>query len=151
MGKEIERKWLVDHLPNNIETYNYTDIVQWYLCVDPVIRVRKDGEEYYLTYKGKGEIEREEYNLPLKAEAFENLLLKCDGIILEKRRYRIPVSEGKYTAELDIFKGAYKGLLYIEVEFENTERANEFTVPDWFGEEVTGKPGFSNSELAMRR
>ena len=151
MGKEIERKWLVDHLPNNMGTYPYTDIVQGYLCVDPVIRVRKDGEEYYLTYKGNGELEREEYNLLLKAEAFENLLLKCDGIILEKRRYRIPVSEGKYTAELDIFKGAYKGLLYVEVEFENTEEASEFTAPDWFGEEATGKPGFSNSELAMRR
>ena len=95
MGKEIERKWLVDHLPNNMGTYPYTDIVQGYLCVDPVIRVRKDGEEYYLTYKGKGELEREEYNLPLKAEAFENLLLKCDGIILEKRRYSIPISEVK--------------------------------------------------------
>ena len=119
--------------------------------MEPVIRVRKDGEAYYLTYKGNGKFEREEYNLPLNAAAFENLLLKCDGIILEKRRYRIPLSEGKRTAELDIFKGAYKGLLYVEVEFEDTEEASEFKAPDWFGEEVTGKPGFSNSELAMRR
>lgn len=151
MGKEIERKWLVERLPDNMEAYSYTDIVQGYLCTEPVIRVRKDGKAYYLTYKGEGELEREEYNLPLKAGAFQNLLLKCDGIILEKRRYLVPVCDGKYTAELDVFKGAYKGLLYVEVEFKDVDEAKAFTALDWFGEEVTGKPGFSNSELAMRR
>lgn len=148
MGQEIERKWLVASLPKDMEHYPHTDIIQGYLCLNPVIRARKDGDTYYLTYKGRGTICREEYNLPLGKQAFENLIAKCEGIIIDKTRYQIPLPRG-LTAELDVFHGVYEGRVYIEVEFESLEDAEEFTAPDWFGEEVTGKPGYSNAELSM--
>lgn len=147
MGYEIERKWLVRSLPEEMEHFPHIDIIQGYLCTNPVIRPRKDGDSYYLTYKGKGTISREEYNLPLTKEAFESLIAKCDGIIINKIRYLIPLPNG-LTAELDIFHGVYEGRVYVEVEFESLEEAEDFTAPDWFGEEVTGKPGYSNAELS---
>ena len=147
MGLEIERKWLIEHIPDNISQYPHTDIVQGYLCTNPVVRVRRDGESCYLTYKGKGAVFREEYNLPLTLEACNTLLEKCDGILIEKTRYRISMDKG-LVAELDIFHGIYEGRVYVEVEFESTEYADAFDVPEWFGTEVTGMDGYSNADLA---
>ena len=62
---EIERKYLIDRLPENLEQYDCQHIEQGYLNTDPVVRVRRDNDDYYLTYKGKGLLSREEYNLPL--------------------------------------------------------------------------------------
>lgn len=147
MGQEIERKWLVASIPADIEHFPHTDIIQGYLCFDPVIRPRRDGDRYYLTYKGKGTLSREEYNLELTESAFNLLITKCEGILIEKTRYRIPLTDG-LTAELDVFHGVYEGRIYVEVEFESLEAAHQFIAPDWFGEEVTGKPGYSNVALA---
>lgn len=61
---EIERKYTIKKLPVNLDSYESHHIEQAYLNTDPVIRIRKEDEEYYLTYKGKGLLAREEYNLP---------------------------------------------------------------------------------------
>ena len=71
---EIERKYLIHKLPENLEAYPRKQIQQAYLCTAPVVRIRKQDEEYYLTYKGGGLMVREEYNLPLNREAFQNPL-----------------------------------------------------------------------------
>ena len=46
---EIERKFLVTRLPENLSDYAYHNIEQAYLCTDPVVRIRRQDEEYYLT------------------------------------------------------------------------------------------------------
>ena len=90
---------------------------------------------------------REEYNLPLTEEAFYHLLPKADGIIIEKTRYLIPIDDN-LTAELDIFEGAHKSLIIVEVEFSSIEEANSFVPPDWFGEDVTNSILYHNSYLS---
>ena len=60
---------------------------QAYLNTDPVVRVRRDNDDYYLTYKGKGLLSREEYNLPLNKEAYEHLLAKQMALSLQKEIY----------------------------------------------------------------
>ena len=87
---EIERKFLIKKLPDNLTSYKARKIEQAYLCTDPVVRVRCDNDDYYLTYKSKGMIVREEYNLPLTKEAYGHLLAKADGNIITKTRYEIP-------------------------------------------------------------
>ena len=69
MGKEIERKFKVKVMPD-LNKYPFKCLEQGYLNTHPVVRVRKEDDEYYMTYKGKGHIEREEYNLPLNKESF---------------------------------------------------------------------------------
>ncbi len=144
---EIERKFKVRELPD-LSKYPFKQLEQGYLNTNPVVRVRKEDEEYYLTYKGKGFLEREEYNLPLNKEAFEHLITKADGRVITKKRYLIPFE--KYTIELDIFEGDLAPLIIAEVEFETKEEAVSFTPPDWFGEDVTEDPSYSNSNLSKK-
>ena len=146
MGKEIERKFLVKEFPADLEEYEFHELEQGYLNTAPVVRVRKEDNSYYLTYKGKGFIEREEYNLPLTADAYLHLVEKADGKIISKRRYLIPF--GNYTIELDIFHEPFKPLIIAEVEFPSLEEANAFLPPEWFGEDVTGDYHYSNSYLS---
>ena len=156
MGQEIERKWLIDKLPEGIldgirlEHYPHTRILQGYLCTDPVVRVRRDGDCFYLTCKNRGKLSRTEYELPLTEDAFDKLLRKADGIVLEKERYRIPVQDG-LTIELDVFYGDYQGLIYAEVEFPDKKRALRFDVPGWFGRELTYEKGWSNASLSLAK
>ncbi|MCC8105473.1 MAG: CYTH domain-containing protein [Clostridiales bacterium] len=145
---EIERKFLISTLPENLDSYPFHRIEQAYLCTAPVIRVRRQDDDYILTYKGSGMMMREEYNLPLTREAYEHLLPKADGNILTKKRYVIPLSDG-LNIELDLFEGKFAGLWMAEVEFPDEETANHFTAPGWFGKEVTYDPAYHNSNMSQ--
>lgn len=147
MGKEIERKFKVKEVPD-LSEYEFKCIEQGYLNTDPVIRVRKDNDKYYMTYKGKGFIEREEYNLPLNKEAFEHLVTKSDGRIIRKKRYLIPFD--KYLIELDIFEDDLKPLIIAEVEFETKEEAESFIPPEWFSDDVTNDRTYTNAYLSKK-
>lgn len=146
---EIERKFLLKSLPGNLEKYPFHQIEQGYLNTEPVIRIRRQDEEYYLTYKSKGLMVREEYNLPLTEDAYMHLLPKIDGNLIAKKRYLIPLSS-RLTAELDIFEGYLSPLTLAEVEFETEEDAISFTPPEWFGEEVTHSTDYHNSVLSQK-
>ena len=146
---EIERKYLVRELPEDLSGYPYTEIEQVYLLDTPVIRIRKAGENYVLTVKGEGLLSREELNLPLTEEAYLRLYKKMEGVPVTKRRYKIPY-EG-HTIELDLFSGAQDGLQLAEVEFESVEESEDFTPPAWFGEEVTYDARYQNVSMAYRK
>ena len=102
-----------------------------------------------MTYKAKGLMAREEYNLPLTKESYEHLRSKADGRILTKKRYLIPMEGTEYTIELDIFLGEYEGLKLAEVEFPSEEAALAFVPPEWFGREVTFTGEYQNSRLVL--
>ena len=143
---EIERKFLIKNLPENLEQYDHKEIAQGYLCTSPVVRIRRSNDDYYLTYKGKGMMVREEYNLPLTKEPYLHLKEKIDGRLIEKTRYLISLTD-KLTAELDVFHGDLAPLTLVEVEFESVEEANAFTAPEWFGEDVTNDGRYHNSNM----
>lgn len=144
---EIERKYLVKTLPENLDTYPCRQLEQGYLATAPVVRVRKDNDKYELTYKSKGLMVREEYNLPLTKDSYEHLKQKADGRIITKKRYMIPY--GIYTIELDIFENDLAPLILAEVEFATEEEANTFVAPEWFGEDVTFSKQYHNSVLSQ--
>ena len=143
---EIERKFTVKALPENLDSYPFHLIEQAYLNTDPVLRIRRQDDKYYLTYKGKGLMAREEYNLPLNQSSYEHLLPKADGICISKKRYLIPWDP--YTIELDVFEKSLAPLIIAEVEFPSIEEANAFTPPDWFDQDVTKDPAYHNSNLS---
>lgn len=146
---EIERKYLVKYLPEKLEEYEQKHIAQGYLCTNPVLRIRRSNDAYFLTYKGLGLMAREEHEFPLSAEAFEHMLPKVDGILIEKIRYMIPLDE-KHTAELDVFQGVLAPLRLVEVEFASVEEADSFVAPEWFGDDVTNSGEYHNSNLSKR-
>lgn len=143
---EIERKYLVKQVPENLASYPFHEIEQGYLCTEPVVRIRRQDEDYYLTYKSKGLMVREEYNLPLTKDTYFHLREKVDGRLISKRRYLIPLDP--YTIELDVFRSPKDDLILAEVEFPSEEEALAFTPPEWFGEDVTNSSLYHNSHLS---
>lgn len=148
---EIERKFLIDmkQLPFRPEDFPCRHIEQGYLCTEPVVRIRRDNEKYFLTYKSKGLMVREEYNLPLTQEAYEHLISKADGRIICKKRYVIPM-EDSLNLELDIFEGDLAPLVLAEIEFPDEETAQSYEAPDWLGEDVTYSARYHNSSLSKK-
>lgn len=148
---EIERKFLIKEMPD-LTKYESKKLIQGYLSTKPTVRVRREDDEYYMTYKGEGYIAKEEYNLPLTKESFEHLIKKADGNIISKTRYLIPLgknTEGsELTAELDVFDAPFAPLAFVEVEFPTLEEANSFIPPLWIGEDVTDKKEYYNSYMS---
>lgn len=144
---EIERKFLIPLLPADYKSYPHLHIEQGYLSKEPVLRIRKEEDNYYFTYKSKGLLSREEYNLPLNKESYEHLKKKSDGVLIIKTRYLIPYLNS-YLIELDLFEGSYLGLVLAEVEFSSEEEANSFQPPSWFGKDVTQQARYQNSNLS---
>lgn len=161
-NKEIERKFTIKELPKNLSEYPFHLIEQGYLSTSPVVRVRRQDDDYFLTYKGGGMLARTEYNLPLTAEAYQHLKQKADGNIISKKRYLIPLKHPKFTEsyipntlpkltiELDIFDEPFAPLIMAEVEFANLEMANAFIPPEWFLDDVTMDPAYHNSNMSKQ-
>ena len=151
MHMEIERKFLPGPLPFDIETFPKAEIVQGYISADPVIRLRRMGGERFLTVKTLGGISRGEFEMALTKDQFEALWKKTEPGAIKKTRYLIPLENGPeegLKGELDIYHGALEGLVTLEVEFLDLERARAFTPLFWFGREVTGDHRYSNNSLA---
>ena len=148
---EIERKFTVRKLPENLDSYPCHLIEQAYLNTDPVIRVRRQDDEYYMTYKGKGMLMREEYNLPLNEVSYYHLREKADGNIISKKRYVIPIRDSSLCVELDIFDEPFAPLIIAEVEFPDKETAEAFAPLDWFDQDVTNDPAYHNSNLSCKK
>lgn len=148
---EIERKFLLNKLPDNLETYEKIDLEQAYISTEPVIRVRKKvsakSEKYILTVKSTGLMSRQEFELDMEEKAYNNLIHKADGNIISKSRYLIPL-EKELTLELDIFHGIFDGLVMGEIEFTDEETAKKYTPPEFISEEVTFDTRFHNSTMS---
>ena len=147
---EIEKKYLLKNLPD-FAACQFHKIEQAYLCTDRVVRVRREDETYYMTYKGRGMLVREEYNLPLNKEAYEHLKEKADGNVIGKTRYLVPLDENGLIAEVDVFDAPFAPLIMAEVEFESEEQANGFVAPEWFGEDVTFDGRYHNSYMSKMK
>ena len=152
---------MVKTLPN-LSALPFHLIEQAYLCVNPVVRVRRQDNDFYLTYKSGGMMMREEYNLPLTKEAYEHLAQKADGILITKKRYLIPIEhprsctpsftfQNPLLIELDVFLGVYEGVIVAEVEFDSREAAFAFVPPEWFGKDVTTDGRYHNSTMSRRK
>ncbi|HEX7279762.1 MAG TPA: CHAD domain-containing protein [Solirubrobacterales bacterium] len=149
MPTEIERKFLLEQLPAELEESPAADVEQGYLAIakNAEVRVRRRGESFSLTLKrGSGE-EREEIEVELDKRQFQALWESVEERRLAKRRYLVPLGKG-LNAEVDVYFGPLAGLRVAEVEFPSREAAASFQPPGWFGREVTGDHGYANQSLA---
>lgn len=147
---EIERKYLLKNSAPDLQGFKALDIIQGYISFSPTIRLRKQNEEYFLTVKSSGLLEREEFELPISHESFENLWKKIECYPVEKTRYLIPIENG-LTAELDVYKNDLEPLRTVEVEFQSLEDSKAFIPPEWFGKEVTFDSRYKNGHIARNR
>jgi adenylate cyclase len=148
MATETERKFLVKGEFKHLASRKI-EIVQRYLTKDPekTIRIRIADNNAYFTVKGRpesGRITRKEWEFEIPTEdALEMMKLCIPGKIV-KTRYLIPA--GNHTFEVDVFHDRNAGLVIAELELSAEE--DDFTWPEWLGEEVTGNPYYYNANLA---
>lgn len=143
---EVESTYLVKSLPNNLESYPHEHILQGYITqAEANLRLRKKGDKFELTKKWPekpGDYSRlNESTIYLTEEEF-NKFWPLSVKSYERTRYYIPL-DGGLTAELDIYHGSFEGFALVEVEFVNEKQRKEFTVPDWFGDDITQFDFFS--------
>ncbi len=148
--QEIERKFLVKLLPENLEQYPHKDIAQGYLAITEdgtEVRLRQKGEKYFQTVKSGAGKTRFESEIEITENQFNTLWEATNGKRVEKTRYEISHESG--TIELDVYHGDLDGLLSAEMEFTSEEASNAFVAPEWLHEEVTDDKRYKNQSLAL--
>ena len=148
MNIEIERKFLVDTLPNHCGDKFH--IKQYYISIDTkfVQRLRFfDNKKAIMSLKqncsGLSRYEFE-YEIPLKDA--EKIVSIANACFIEKVRHIIYFDSIKW--EVDEFLGNNKGLIIAEVELEH--ETQEIKFPDWIGKEVTNQNKYYNYNLALK-
>ena len=149
MGKEIERKYLVDHRKwQQIDKPTGQLYRQGYLLTDPnkTIRVRLTPERGFLTIKGLSiGATRPEYEYEIPLEDAKELLHHFSIYELSKIRYKIDFDNKIW--EVDEFLGDNKGLIVAEIEL--VSECENFDIPLWIAKEVTGEEKYYNSNLTI--
>lgn len=151
MGVEIERKFLIAGGGLTEVSRLYAEGVQYaqgYLsrATGRTVRVRIAGAEAFLTVKGPVTgISRAEFEYEIPINDARQMLMLCDGPVVEKIRRRIP--HCGHVWEVDEFMGENEGLTVAEVELATADESVE--IPSWIGKEVSGDPRYYNSNLTV--
>jgi len=149
MGVEIERKFLVHKNKWDSFTKPKKDFYrQGYLFSDSnkTIRVRQTNDKGYITIKGASiGLTRPEFEYEIPREDAEQLLNKFCVFELIKVRYKILFKNKIW--EVDEFLGDNLGLIVAEIELKHENE--QFEMPDWIANEVTGIKKYYNSILAI--
>lgn len=149
MAKEIERKFLVLDNGWRDSVSSSSCFRQAYVAFmeDRSVRVRIiDNAEAMLTVKiGTNTMKREEFEYLIPLSDAEEMVGHAIGIVLEKTRFELTYQG--FVWEIDVYDGAYRGLVVAEVEL--THEHDQPPLPAWLGPEVTGDRRYSNQTLAM--
>ena len=139
---EIERKFLLDGFPTELELLSEVYIEQGYVSFEPEVRIRKAVvrdtglEEYYLTIKGEGDLARQEIETEITRNFYEETANFLGGNVVTKeyKKYKL----GQWELEVSLVdKGKQWEFYYAEIEFPSEEEANAFVLPDFLGKEIT--------------
>lgn len=151
MPNEIERRFLVAHDGWKQQWVSRERLRDGLVLAEAgrKLRVRICDSGATLCVKGKrrGNM-RAEYEYPIPMPDAEALLREhCDGRIVEKTRYAIPV--GQRTWVVDVYHGLLEGILIAEIELDDD--SSPLQLPDWIGEEVTDQDAYRKSKLFYAR
>ncbi|MEU8527952.1 CYTH domain-containing protein [Streptomyces sp. NPDC048629] len=153
---EIERKFLVREGWSIPEGSTRVVIRQAYLTdaeSNVEVRLRAKDDAFLMTVKaprsdgGPSVNVRQEVEFPVPQTVFDQLWeLAPDR--LDKERWTVALDAAGTTASVDVYTGVLAGLRVVEIEFDDVEQARDFIVPDWFGEDVTGRAEWGNRQLS---
>ena len=151
---EIERKFRVAALPEDIDMHPSVEIDQGYLEItsEREVRLRRKGSKEkgykYLqtTKEGTGKT-RTEDEFEISKDDFDARWPGTEGRRVEKTRHMIPY--GDHTIELDVYHGDLDGAMTAEVEFDDEDSSNDFVPPTWMSDELTDDSRWKNKNLAL--
>lgn len=138
---EIEKTYLLKHLPEGLLASPFKDIEDLYLpkgAPHAHLRIRKSGDFFTITKKepvpGESASIHEEHNIKLTASEFA-ALQNCDCDRISKRRYYY--QHNNRVVEVDFFFAQLAGLALADFEFSSKEEMVGFQVPDFCLADVT--------------
>lgn len=148
MSQEIERKFLVKDMSYKEMAFSSSRIIQGYICSERgrTVRVRIRNEKGFLTIKGASTddgLSRYEWEHEIPLNEAQELMKLCQPGMIDKTRYLVRF--GKHTFEVDEFYGDNDGLVVAEVELNAIDE--DYEIPPFLGEEVTGQVRYYNSFL----
>jgi CYTH domain-containing protein len=136
--QELERVFLLKKLPEDLFKYKCQVIkVGDFFESNKVdtLKIRQKGDKFELIKKeGKTAYERIEHKLSINHGEFEAL---WKATIQKHEKIRILYPVGKYTCEIDLYKGKLDGYVRAEIEFKSLDEMENFAPPEWFAEEIT--------------
>ena len=147
MKTEIERKFLVDVLPN-LEEIEKVSYERYFLFNDVhrEIRIQRKWVKYEFERKIKeNTLSAEKQKFEISKDEFDRLKESCIGFII-RDSYNISRNP---DISLKTYHGNLEWFQRIEVEFESIKQADEFVIPDWFGKEISGKIWARDSEISQ--
>lgn len=136
MKTEIERKFLVAQMPD-ITGLPKISYERYFLFCDfqTEIRIQKKWDNYEFERKVKEtELSAEKLKFEITKNEFEELKKRSIWEIL-RDSYIISSSPG---ISLKVYHWNLEWFQRIEVEFESENDSQNFTIPEWFGKEITG-------------
>jgi len=147
---EREKRWKIKSSPPSENIVDKFLITQTYASYRPDLRIRKitrdDKDEF--THCAKYFIEdgdREEVEQKISKERYERIFKSINKKPVIKERTVIDIGKGFY-AEVDDFIDT--GDVIVEVEFKDKYQKDNFSPPDWFGEEIKSNKSFSYTVFA---
>lgn len=148
-GVEIERKFLLTALPDDLQQHPHKAISQGYISTDSdnEVRIRCKGNDYYLTIKKGDGLHRTEVEINLAEQQFMDLWGLTANQRIEKTRYDYQHRDA--LIEIDVYRDSLAPLMLAEVEFSSIEESRHFKIPAFFGRELTEERGYKNASLAI--
>jgi CYTH domain-containing protein len=151
LGTEIEKKYIVNELPNELNLITSTYISQTYLAIgEEEIRVRKLEDEngnvnksFTMTIKKGTGLEREEHEFFINERTYDQLLDGKSIKPLVKTRGTIDYEGLIY--EVDLYKDF--DFIIAEIEFNTLEDVNNYIPPYWLSLDVTEDKSYKNQNL----
>jgi len=144
MAKEIERKFLVKGNEWQTKIQRSVKYRQGYLndAQQCSIRIRIGGEKAFLNIKSSTlGIQRHEYEYPIPLQDANEMLDQfCQGALVEKTRHY--VQDQGHLWEVDVFEGDNAGLIVAELELDDENQ--QFSLPEWVGQDVSDDPRYYN-------
>ncbi|MDD3262799.1 MAG: methyltransferase domain-containing protein [Candidatus Absconditabacteria bacterium] len=153
---EIERKFLINEIPEDIGSCEKQEILQGYfkhykknIRVRQTIHIKKGRKhiKYHMTQKqGKGLV-RQETEKEISEKQFKDYREFAQHNQIKKTRYLFQYK--KDVIEINQFHDKLDGLRMAEVEFGSIKESEKFVPPSWFDKEITNQKEGNNSYLAM--
>ena len=138
---ELEKTYLIKFLPPNLSACQHKEVIDIYIpksAAHPKTRIRKNGDKFEMTKKEpineSDASQQEEQTIILTEEEFLSLQ-KIEGKRVSKIRYDYPYNSR--IVEVAIFQEGLNGLVLADVEFDNTEEMQNFTMPEFCLADVT--------------
>ena len=155
MPREIERRFILSHLPPGFVLHPSYYTQQAYVLIDEAAQI-EERVRYRLTPDDNATYQRcrkqgsgrscDETEAPISAMEFAQGLVNRIGNQIIKRVF-YELYDLRWI-EFHIFM-SHRPLMMIEVEFKSEEDAAAFQPPDWFGPEVTNDRRYNNASIAL--